>query len=138
MSEAGEVYEGKRHDNPADYHRMWRAQNAEKVREYYRTYHHEHKDDPAYAEMRRKASRDARRKAKYGITRKEYEKHLTSQEGKCTICGEWFGEDLRVDHDHTTGEVRALLCTNCNSGIGLLNEDPERLKSAIRYLEQHR
>ncbi len=42
---------------------------------------------------------------------------------------------LMVDHDHTTGEVRGLLCHNCNRAIGLLREDPERLRRAIEYLE---
>jgi hypothetical protein len=63
-----------------------------------------------------------------------------AQKGCCAICGvhqneRSDGKDLAVDHDHETGEVRGLLCTNCNTGIGQLQEDPEVLLKAIEYLK---
>jgi hypothetical protein len=53
----------------------------------------------------------------------------------CGICG--ATEIVYVDHDHTTGRPRGLLCPSCNSAIGLLGESPERFAAAIAYLEKH-
>lgn len=78
---------------------------------------------------------------RYKITLEEYDRLLHDQNGQCAICG---SEDpkregdkrLLVDHDHSTGEVRGLLCHDCNMGIGRFNDDPELLMAAIRYLQQ--
>lgn len=45
---------------------------------------------------------------------------------------------LHVDHDHVSGKMRGLLCQKCNHGIGLMGEDPDRLRRAARYLEESR
>lgn len=45
---------------------------------------------------------------------------------------------LVIDHDHATGEVRDLLCHRCNSGIGYLDDDPEKAEAAAAYLRKHR
>jgi len=61
-------------------------------------------------------------------------KELTQQQdGCCAICGE--KAQLGLDHNHTTGSIRGLLCGLCNLGIGYLKEDPQRLVQAIAYLE---
>lgn len=64
---------------------------------------------------------------RYGLTRASYDALLTEQQGVCAICattdpgrGHRF---FSVDHDHSTGEVRGLLCNNCNVGIGMLLRD---------------
>jgi Recombination endonuclease VII len=57
---------------------------------------------------------------------------LAEQAGVCAICS--LDLPLSIDHDHVTGEVRGLLCSNCNLGIGNLRDDPEIIGSAIRYL----
>ena len=72
----------------------------------------------AYSKEYRKTlqyDRTRRYKIKYGITMEQYEAMYTLQEGKCAMCGE-FHEQLLVDHDHATNEVRELLCNGCNSG----------------------
>ncbi len=58
------------------------------------------------------------------------------QDGKCAICERIFGENLKpcVDHCHRTGVVRALLCSECNKGIGLLQDDALVVERALRYL----
>lgn len=74
--------------------------------------------------------------AKYGMTENDYNILLTSQGGRCAICGKSVfenGQLLSVDHDHMTGEVRSLLCSLCNTGIGHM-ERPEFLKRALLYL----
>jgi hypothetical protein len=77
---------------------------------------------------------------RYGLTLTEYDVLLTEQGGRCAICrtdtpggrGNWH-----VDHCHDSGKVRALLCSRCNVGIGLLSHDPERLRAAADYIEHH-
>jgi hypothetical protein len=62
---------------------------------------------------------------------------------RCDICGaglvEQNGRSMAcLDHDHATGRVRGILCSNCNTALGLLHDDPVRLAEAIAYLEKHR
>lgn len=66
--------------------------------------------------------------AKYGLTVEERDALLAHP---CAICGRVA---THVDHDHATGEVRGPLCGGCNTGIGLLGDDPERLAAAAEYL----
>lgn len=80
--------------------------------------------------------------AQYGLTLEDYERMLDQQGGVCAICGTSdprHGRSRRfcVDHDHSTGRVRALLCANCNKALGLLADDPDRVRSAERYLRLH-
>jgi Recombination endonuclease VII len=56
--------------------------------------------------------------------------HRTSA---CQIC-EREVPRLQIDHDHATGVVRGFLCRNCNTGLGLLNDDPDLLRRAVQYL----
>ena len=74
------------------------------------------------------------RKSKYGISVKEYEAMMESQDGCCAICGE--RRRLGVDHNHKTKAVRSLLCSPCNTAIGLFKEDTRRMRAAIEYLER--
>src|SRR5258705_13516383 len=62
--------------------------------------------------------------AKYGITEEQYESLLKEQNGVCLICRIPHHPEnpLVVDHNHATGKVRALLCSQCNTGIGLLQD----------------
>lgn len=80
-------------------------------------------------------------KHKYGITLEEYEAMLLKQNHKCAICGTPDAKTTSkaqnsfcVDHDHVTGEVRGLLCSNCNRGLGLLGDTVEALKKALKYI----
>lgn len=71
----------------------------------------------------------------YGLTEESYTALLNKQRGCCAICGESM-EIIAIDHCHTTGEVRGLLCKQCNSGIGFLREDETILLSAVSYLKR--
>lgn len=77
---------------------------------------------------------------KYGITPEQADQMLVEQGGVCAICktSEWTKAGPSVDHCHTTGRVRAILCNRCNAAIGFAKEDPERLRAAAAYLEQHK
>lgn len=61
---------------------------------------------------------------------------LEAQNGCCAICKRAAppDRDLSIDHDHTTGKIRGLLCILCNSLIGFARESPEVLTTAITYL----
>jgi hypothetical protein len=79
-------------------------------------------------------------KANYTRKKIHYKALYKLQEGRCAICScttEDNRKDFAVDHCHTTGKVRELLCTGCNSGIGSLKDDTELLSKAIDYLEKH-
>lgn len=82
-------------------------------------------------------ARDYQWQYKYGISPEQYYEMYKQQNGKCKICGKEAksGEYLHVDHNQNTGEVRGLLCSNHNTGIGLFGEDVELLKRAIKYIE---
>jgi hypothetical protein len=88
--------------------------------------------------------RSARRsylKKTYGMTPEQYDALLARQGGRCAICVRNHADSrefrLHVDHDHSTGRVRGLLCGLCNQGIGSLRDDPSLLRIAIAYLLQH-
>lgn len=78
----------------------------------------------------------------YGITLEQYNRLLLQQKGQCVICNEKprgntrKTQNLYVDHDHTTGEIRGLLCPCCNSALGLVKEDVTILRRMIIYLQR--
>ena len=78
---------------------------------------------------------------KYGLTLADYDAMLEKQSGMCAICktsqpgGRGKHRAFVVDHCHTSGRVRGLLCSMCNTAIGLLSDSTANLKSAINYLE---
>lgn len=81
---------------------------------------------------------------KYGIDSDCYWEMHEAQDGLCAIClsmetntpgrGSKVAR-LSVDHCHETGRVRGLLCFKCNTMLGNMNDDPERLRRAADYLE---
>ena len=72
----------------------------------------------------------------YNITPEDCEFMFRAQQGLCKICHEpSLARNLDVDHNHTTGQVRGLLCNRCNKVIGLLEEDSDLLSKAIEYLK---
>jgi hypothetical protein len=76
----------------------------------------------------------------YGLTPEDWERMLREQAGGCAICGAGVSDRrwarLHVDHCHVTGVVRGLLCSNCNIGLGMFDDDTERLRTAIQYLDK--
>jgi hypothetical protein len=82
-------------------------------------------------------SRDRHYKRTYGITLEQYQSMFYEQNGKCAICKKSSDKRLVVDHSHETGKVRGLLCSNCNTALGLLKEKEENFLQAILYLKQH-
>jgi hypothetical protein len=90
-----------------------------------------HKDNKAKVTKRQLISH---RRRLYGLNEEEYNNMILSQNNLCAICNKPSDKTLHIDHDHVTGRVRGLLCSNCNLGIGLLEEDLIVLNRAIEYL----
>ncbi len=88
---------------------------------------------------RTETDRQASRAYKYGITPDKFLEMLAEQDGKCKICGvePTTQRGLHVDHCHTTGVVRGLLCHGCNVALGSMKDDPEILLKAVEYLRSH-
>jgi 5-methylcytosine-specific restriction endonuclease McrA len=80
-------------------------------------------------------SRTYHLKRRYGITAADADAMLEGQGGLCAICKALPA--AHVDHDHVTGAVRAMLCFNCNGGLGQFRDDPEILRAAADYVEFH-
>lgn len=71
------------------------------------------------------------------LSREQYNHMLQEQDGKCAICHtHTTRRPLHIDHDHQTGQIRDLLCSKCNSALGMLKEDPELIKALLAYVEK--
>lgn len=98
------------------YRKQWAVENRDKIRAKY----HQHD-----------------LKKNFGISVEQYDEMLIRQNGVCAICKTpcKSGRRLAVDHDHKTGQVRSLLCSNCNRGLGCFQDNPDLLREAAQYLE---
>ena len=120
----------------------WRRKNKAHVASYGTTYEREHpevkkKSDKAYYSRNKDAVWERNLRLKYGFDVARYQAMVLQQRGVCAICGAPpQRRRLDVDHDHKTKVVRGLLCEQCNRGIGKLQDSPEIIGRAIRYLER--
>jgi hypothetical protein len=111
----------------------WHRRNPQAAREarkrsYYK--HHARMKDEMYDRWIQK---------RYGITIKDYKQLEMAQGGRCAICGgppSGRGR-LHLDHNHSTGRIRGLLCSTCNVGIGGLRDSTDLLMAAVEYLKKH-
>lgn len=93
-------------------------------------------------QQRQKRWRDAnpgyRNRRVYGLSPEEYQAMFDSQFGFCAICGTAPKDGkFHVDHCHTSGVVRGLLCSHCNQMLGMAKDNPETLMKAAAYLRLH-
>lgn len=100
---------------------------------------HKYDTDPMYRQNRI----DAERRRKTGWTTGQFEAMWEDQRGLCAICRAPMNKKGRgnrsvcADHDHATNQLRSLLCSNCNRGLGYFTDSPEKLRRAATYLEDH-
>ena len=112
-----------------DYSKDYIDSNKEACNEVKKAYEH--------SESGKSTKRNAQLKRRYGITLEDYDALFIKQGGCCAICGKTPAEQgriLAVDHCHSTGKVRGLLCTVCNMGIGHLGDSASRVRKALEYL----
>jgi len=116
-------------------YRVWYSSNRLESRRKRRLY--ERRNPEQITKWRRKAML----KFQYGLSISEFDSLLKTQRMRCEICkkktsGNKRSKHLHVDHNHKTGEIRGLLCSKCNTAIGLLNEDFKTLERATTYLRR--
>lgn len=97
-------------------------------------------DRKARPEVYRKYKRNTHLRVQYNIGIDDFERLMVAAGGRCQICGASGSKSIRkkhlcIDHDHTTGRIRGILCDTCNRGIGLLGDNPDRIRAAASYLE---
>lgn len=97
-----------------EYQRAWRAKNLAKHQSQARKRH----------------------VAKYGLTVEQLAEMLLAQDGRCKACRVQLGDRYSIDHDHQSGRVRGLLCSKCNTALGMVQDSVERLQALIRYIQQ--
>lgn len=121
-----------------DANQRWRERNREKVRAKSLEYHYAHRDT-LLARKREKLREEnvevnaRRRYRKWGLTSEQFIQMMEAQGGGCAICG--ADAKLVVDHCHETGQIRALLCSQCNTALGLMAEDETRIKKLADYAQ---
>lgn len=107
----------------------WKKNNSNKIKIYHNKWY----------EKNLSKIRNRILKRDYGITLEQYYSIFQKQSSCCAICNRSqseFEKVLCVDHNHKTGEVRGLLCDLCNKAIGLFQDQIDRLRNAIKYLEK--
>ncbi|SRR6266496_90958 len=122
-------YDKKKH---SEWNRKYYKKNRLKIRKKHRK----------YRELYRSKTQAYRLKKNFGMTLEDYNIMLESQNGLCAICYKpetkvFHGRitALVVDHCHETGKIRKLLCYRCNVSLGLLDDNPDRMRAMARYVE---
>lgn len=88
----------------------------------------------------RRTQRRSVLKRQYGLTEDDFSRLLEAQGGVCLLCEKApeAGKSLHVDHCHGGGQVRGLLCHQCNTALGYFQDSPELLRRAAEYLKASR
>jgi hypothetical protein len=122
--------------------KKWRQENPEKVKQINQNGYA--KRDRATTNKRNRAKYsaiptrerlDKRLRRMYGITAEHFDEMMLAQGGACAVC--LVVTRLVVDHNHTTGEVRGLLCHHCNSALGMLKESERSCLNLLAYIQRY-
>lgn len=131
--------------------KAYRAAHKDKMFVYNKLYYKANRQEilnqkKDYREINKTKTKDKVLRRDFGISLNEYNQMLTQQNNRCKICNkEETGKHqsgivrrLAVDHCHTTGKIRGLLCTNCNQALGKFKDSEELLLNAINYLKENK
>ena len=99
----------------------------------------EYQPSPEAKERKLIKSRHHNRFKWSGFTEQDFQNKLKEQDYKCAICGtdDPGKTNWHADHDHETGTKRGILCKMCNTALGMLNDDVDKLANAIKYLNHY-
>jgi hypothetical protein len=148
LGRLGEVPVTKDLSKRKAYQRAYYAKNREKICARVRAYVAENREKvrtaaKVYRKNNPEKIRITKARIKYGLPENDYQK-LVNSRSTCALCGAKpsgkgpSNSRLHIDHCHKTGKVRALLCGNCNTALGLMKDNPKLLRKAANYLEAHR
>jgi len=125
---------------------QWREANKERVSQLSKKYYTENKDSlldyqRKYREhpVNNHRSFLQRLDKEWGLSESKYVEMFSAQKGECPICESPLISDTKrpvVDHNHTTGDIRGILCDGCNRAIGLLGDSEVSLQNALNYLKE--
>ena len=140
---ANQAYAERHRDDPV---------RKAKMREYRRNWKQRHREQSNALEVRRQNERYAtdpeyrarvkmrQRLRRYGLSYEQYVEMFSRQNGRCAVCRCELvldGRHTHIDHSHDTDQLRELLCHGCNTALGLLDEDPSRVRALADYVERH-
>jgi len=117
--------------------KQWRIENKDKIKEQKRKYREKHKEKIKEGNRIYYLNNPNKYKRNHNIDNNQYLLMFENQNGKCAICGNISNSVLCIDHNHETGKIRALLCSNCNVGLGMFHDDIVLFKKAISYIKKH-
>jgi len=119
------------------YHKQWRLIHKDKIKSYNKKYVRKRQ----YFPNRNKQKVHQNNIKRYGITTIQYEQMLLKQNNNCAICDKSsfdFKRRLHIDHNHSSGQIRGLLCVNCNHGLSIIERNNSFFDKAKLYLEKYK
>ena len=132
-------------DQKLKYAQEYRENNKDKIAKHSSEYYIKNKEKLSnyyknWLSGSREHIKDYNLKRNYGINIGQYYQMLEKANGNCEICGKSSGDpnirqqQLNIDHCHTTGKVRGIVCNSCNRGLGYFKDNPLLLEKAKKYL----
>lgn len=130
----------KNKEQEKEYQKRFRKTQHRK--EYLKNYHKSHREKlinyyKQYRINHKKETTDWHLLKTYGLTYKEKELMIANQNYKCLSCGSDLKKispkNIHIDHDHISGKIRGILCNTCNMCLGLLEENPDKIKLLMEY-----
>lgn len=127
----------KNREERLETYKKYYQKNIEKIKDYRQAYYISNKKH--LNQYNKTCFKKHHLKRKYGITQLYFDNMLSEQNHTCAICHSIniSGKALAVDHDHSTGTIRGLLCYRCNMLLGYAKDNIKTLGNAIKYLRRH-
>jgi hypothetical protein len=137
VSDYMRVYFAKHREERRAYNKAWRDAHAGELKAYRKKYNDAHRAEfEVYRRTHREERKIQARIRRYGLSQVEFDSLLKKQGGRCAICKteDWNGKGPHIDHDHKTGKVRGVLCSNCNAAVGMVKDDLKIARGLAKYI----